>query len=141
MYYTSVVKRLLLYIVLLAHMVSLANATDAMLFTGIAKNTGKPCSLKVLNTTETENPYTVQVEATIYDTHESADEVFLFTVKLANNSQGFNIFSGVTAEKDQLNIFVSENSMTLTQVKKFSVKWIHVDHYHGELCEGLKLND
>jgi hypothetical protein len=110
-------------------------------FTGTAKNTGRPCSLKVLAASETTGPYTVKVEASIYDSHESSDHVFYFTVKYVKASQGFNIFGGGEVGKEQLNIFAPEASEKLGQASKFSVKWLHGDHFHSELCEGLILND
>ena len=110
-------------------------------FSGIAKNTSKACTLRIIGSTETTNPYTVQVEATIYDPHESMNEVFVFTVKQTNISQGFNIFSGGEAGKDQLNIFVPDTSDMLSDARKFSVKWLHNDHFHSELCDKLVRNE
>ena len=134
-------RRILLILCLVTSNLAMAVLHDEMIFNGKAKNTGKPCTLKVFSLTETATPFTVQVEATIYDPNESTNEIFEFTVKKTNSTQGFNVFSGGMVGKDQLNIFAPQTSDRLTKPNKFSVKWLHGDHFHSEQCEGLTLNE
>jgi len=132
------VKKIFFLVIILTS--TLVFADKDVEFIGRAKNTGKPCTLTIISNTETENPYSVDVEVTFFDAHEGENELFEFSIKGTNRTQGFNIFSGENG-RDQLNIFTPMDSEKLNKPIKFAIKWLHDDHFHSELCDQLKINE
>jgi hypothetical protein len=124
-------------------MVLSVSASANTLFTGKVKGNNSVCELEIIqsyyeNNIETAENLRVEVAVSLSEGDHASDHKMMFKVSPGARA---NIFSGVGVNpKDLINISTASGSVGLVAPTAFSVKWLHISHYHTAQCLGLTLS-
>lgn len=107
---------------------------------GIDAQSGQECALFVMSASEpgtSPDQWTATVLTSYSHDGDAAD---LITVRAVANRPG--TASGIGPNgKDQIAIFMSSPDLNLRNATSFNLRWYHVNHFHTERCNNLRIRE